>query len=146
MLWIVADLNHLVREAVEIARPRLSGIGLITELGNPGSVRINVSDFVAAVVNLIFNAIEAMQSRGTIWVRSGEASNGGWVQIVDSGPGIAPEIRERILEPFFTTKGKEGTGLGLSMVYAFTQRYQGKLSIDSEPGSGMTFTMWFPSA
>jgi signal transduction histidine kinase len=142
----VADLNHLVREAVEIARPRLSGIGLITELGNPGSVRINVSDFVAAVVNLIFNAIEAMQSRGTIWVRSGEASNGGWVQIVDSGPGIAPEIRERILEPFFTTKGKEGTGLGLSMVYAFTQRYQGKLSIDSEPGSGMTFTMWFPSA
>ena len=140
------NLNDLLREAVEISRPRLAGIELILEIGNPPSVRIGVSDFVAAVVNLIFNAIDAMQSRGTIWVRSGESFNGGWIQIADSGPGIPPEIRNRILEPFFTTKGKEGTGLGLSMVYAFTQRYQGRLSVDSEPGRGATFTMWFPTS
>lgn len=142
----VVDLNHLLREAVEISRPRLAEIELKLELGNPPEVRIASSDFVSAVVNLIFNAIDAMPSRGRLCIRSGESSNGGWIQVADSGPGIPPEIKSRILEPFFTTKGEEGTGLGLSMVYAFTQRHHGNVAIDSELGKGATFTLWFPAA
>lgn len=141
-----ANLDYLLREALEISRPRLNGIEVKLELGNPPSVRIAPSDFVSAVVNLIFNAIDAMQSQGTLRIRSGEASQGGWIQVADSGPGIPAEIKSRILEPFFTTKGKDGTGLGLSMVYAFTRRHQGHFTIDSEPGQGATFTMWFPAA
>lgn len=140
------NLDHLVREALEISRPRLNGIEVRLELGAPPAVRIAPSDCVSAVVNLIFNAIDAMQSHGTLHIRSGASEQGGWIQVADSGPGIPAEIKSRILEPFFTTKGKEGTGLGLSMVYAFTRRYQGNFTIDSEPGRGATFTLSFPAA
>jgi signal transduction histidine kinase len=61
------------------------------------------------------------------------------------GPSSAATI-SRIFEPFYTTKGREGTGLGLSMVYAFAQRHGGRVSLDSAPGKGAAFTLWFPPA
>jgi signal transduction histidine kinase len=101
---------------------------------------------VTAIVNLVFNAVDALQGKGTITVSSGSSEGGGWIEVADDGPGITPEIKARILEPFFTTKGDLGTGLGVPIVYAFTQRHGGKFEIESEPGRGARFKMWFPAS
>src|SRR5207247_10267348 len=74
------------------------------------------------------------------------SGSGGWIEIADIERGIPPEIKNRIREPFFTAKGQVGTGLGLSIVYAFTQRHGGQLDIESEPGQGAKFRMWFPAS
>jgi len=142
---VPTDLNSMVQEAVEISKPRLGKIKLVPELGTPPVIRIRPADCVAAIVNLLFNAVDALEGKGTITVLTGASDGGGWVEVADDGPGMAPEIRSRILEPFFTTKGDSGTGLGLSIVYAFTQRHGGRLEIQSEPGHGARFKMWFPA-
>jgi signal transduction histidine kinase len=142
---IPTDLNAMVREAVDISKPRLGGIELSVELGAPPRALVRPADCVTAIVNLIFNAADALQNKGKITVTSGSAGGGAWVEVGDNGPGIPAEIRSRILEPFFTTKGDAGTGLGLPIVYAFTQRNDGRLEIDSEPGHGARFRMWFPA-
>ncbi len=85
--------------------------------------------------NLIDNAMDAMEGRGRLLVRT--ASEGGrlLVEIRDSGPGIPAEIRDRIFDPFFTTKRVgEGTGLGLDTVYRIVQKHHGTIRVDSEPG------------
>ena len=99
---------------------------------------------VTAIVNLLLNAADALAGKGAITVRTGSSDGGVWIEVADNGPGIPPEIRNRILEPFFTTKGAVGTGLGLAIVYAFTERHGGRLDIESEPGKGARFRMWFP--
>jgi len=102
------------------------------------------ADCITAIVNLIFNAVDAVNGRGTIKVRTGTSDGGAWIEVEDDGPGIPPEIRSRIIEPLFTTKGNQGTGLGVSIVYAFTRKHGGRLDIESEPGHGARFRMWFP--
>jgi signal transduction histidine kinase len=107
---------------------------------------------VAALLNLVSNAIDAIQALdegaegGTVTVSTGASDGGAWVRVHDDGPGIPEEIQGRIFEPFFTTKGTEGTGLGLAIVYAFVRRHGGKLTLDSAPGKGTAFTLWFPAA
>jgi signal transduction histidine kinase len=141
---VPANLNSLVQEAVEISKPRIGRIPLVQKLGQPPFVLLRPSDCVTAIVNLLLNAADALSGKGTITVTTGNSSGGAWVQVEDDGPGMPPEIKNRILEPFFTTKGEVGTGLGLSIVYAFTQRHGGRLEVDSEPGKGSKFRMWFP--
>jgi signal transduction histidine kinase len=100
---------------------------------------------VSALVNLIVNAIEAMNG-GTITLRTGVGDDGVWVQVSDNGPGMPPDVERRIFEPFFTTKGSEGTGLGLAMVYACMQRQGGTVKVETAEGKGTTFTLSFPKA
>ena len=146
-------LDELTHEALELSRPRIAstyrarGVRLVEELGRPPPVNVRPAELVTALLNIISNAIDALAEGGTVTVCTGSSDGGAWVQIHDDGPGIPEEHRARIFEPFFTTKGaKEGTGLGLAMVYAFVQRHGGKLTLDTEVGRGTTFTMWFPSA
>ncbi|MFO0762706.1 MAG: HAMP domain-containing sensor histidine kinase [Byssovorax sp.] len=145
------DLNQLVREAIEICRPRLRSridlnIQIVTELGSPDPVLIQASDGVAALVNLIVNAIDALGPKGTITVSTGGEDGQGWVRVADDGPGMPPEVEQRVFEPFFTTKGDEGTGLGLAMVYASVQRHGGRVTLQTAPGAGAAFTILLPSA
>jgi len=143
------DLNTLVHEAVEIAKPRMSsrrgGLGRIVEQpGTPPAVVARAGEVVSAIVNLVVNAIDVLPDGGTISLRTGEARGGGFVRVADTGPGMPPEIQERVFEPFFTTKGAEGTGLGLAMVYATMQRHGGTTTLETAPGAGAAFTLWFP--
>jgi signal transduction histidine kinase len=145
------DLNMLVHEAVEICRPRLHSrtdlrIRIVPALGAPGLVLIQASDGVAALVNLIVNAIDALRDQGVISITTGKAEAGGWVRVADDGPGMPPEVEQRVFEPFFTTKGDEGTGLGLAMVYASVQRHGGRVTLETAPGAGAAFTIWLPDA
>ncbi|WP_394842342.1 HAMP domain-containing histidine kinase [Pendulispora brunnea] len=143
------DLNRLVHEAAEIARPRMTTASgrrhrVDEELGAPPIFRGRAGDIVSALVNLVVNAVDAMPDGGTITLRTGASNGGSWVQIADDGPGIPEDVQRRVFEPFFTTKGEEGTGLGLAMVEACARRHGGSIKLDTAVGKGTTFTLWFP--
>src|SRR5262249_25938220 len=99
------DLNALVREAYEISKPKLGRGQFTMELGNPPKVHLRASDCVTAIVNLLLNSADALQEKGSITVRTDDCAGGAFVEVQDNGPGIPPEIKGRIVEPFFTTKG-----------------------------------------
>jgi signal transduction histidine kinase len=143
---VSTDLNGMAREALEISKPRLNGIHVDVQLGEPPAVLIRPADCVAAIVNLVLNSADALEGKGVIRVATGGSDGGSWIEVADDGPGMSAEIKSRVLEPFFTTKGDAGTGLGLSIVYAFTIRHGGRLEIESEAGHGARFRMWFPFA
>lgn len=143
------DLNALVREAVAIARPRMSPrvaeqSRIVEELGEVPPVVGRADEVVGAVVNLVINAIDAMPEGGTITLRTGVARGRAFVTVADSGPGMSPDVQARVFEPFFTTKGAEGTGLGLANVFATMLRHGGTASLETEPGKGAAFTLLFP--
>jgi len=145
------DLGVLAREAEAIARPRMAARAgalcrIVEELAPVPPVVARGDELVAAVVNLLVNAIDAMPSGGTITLRTCEQDGGVALVVADDGPGMTPEVQAKVFEPFFTTKGDEGTGLGLAMVFATMQRYGGHVSLETAPGKGAVFTLWLPRA
>jgi len=112
------------------------------------------SEIREALVNLILNAVDAMPEGGTLTVRTGAAERAAgleetsaWsrvhLEVTDSGVGMDEETRRRCLEPFFTTKGERGTGLGLAMVYGMVQRHRAEIEIESMVGTGTTVRLSF---
>jgi PAS domain S-box-containing protein len=140
------DLAELAREAVLIAKPRLlPGMQrIVEELGPVEPIDGYASDIVRAIVNLICNAIDSIQGRGTVRLRSGADADGGWIEVGDDGSGMTPEVQRRAFEPFFTTKGKRGTGMGLVMVKECMDRHQGHAKVETTPGHGTRVRLWFP--
>ena len=143
------ELDRVMATAIELCRPRLgtqSSVALQGEPGHPPAVVARASELVTAVVNLVFNAIDALHGNpGSIRVRTGAAETGGWIEVEDDGPGMPPELAARVFEPFFTTKA-DGTGLGLAMVYAFAQRHRGTATLHTAPGRGTRVRIWFPGS
>jgi CheY-like chemotaxis protein/anti-sigma regulatory factor (Ser/Thr protein kinase) len=106
------------------------------------------SEIREALTNLVFNAVDAMPEGGTLTLRTRVADAGSdraaaVVEVVDSGVGMDEDTRRRCLEPFFTTKGERGTGLGLAMVFGMVQRHSAELEIESAPGAGTTVRLVF---
>jgi anti-sigma regulatory factor (Ser/Thr protein kinase) len=96
---IATDLNAMVHEAIEISTAKLASAKVALELGTPAAVTLRPADCITAIVNLIFNAVDAIKGKGTITIRTGSSDGGSWIDVVDHGPGIPPEIRSRIIEP-----------------------------------------------
>ncbi len=97
-----------------------------------------------ALINLIMNAVDAMPEGGAITLSTYTEGNSAVLSVGDTGRGMTEEVKQRCLDPFFTTKGSHGTGMGLSMVYGIVQRHGGTMNIESEVGKGTTFAMRFP--
>lgn len=108
-------------------------------LGWPASLR-------EALINLVFNALDAMPHGGTLQLVAREADDQIIVEVVDAGAGMTPEVTAHIFEPFFTTKGERGTGLGLAMVYGIVERHNGRIEVDSAPERGTTIRLLLPRA
>ena len=97
------------------------------------------------LLNLVANAIDAIEGRGKITIVAGQQADSYVIAISDTGPGIPRELRERILEPFFTTKPVgQGTGLGLSIAYSIVQKHRGSLVLGDAPGGGALATIRLP--
>jgi PAS domain S-box-containing protein len=153
------DLNKLVGQVIALTRARWSdmaqqrgaAIEVRTELAaDLPLIAAAESQIRDALVNLVFNAVDAMPEGGPLTIRTG-LSAGSQSQIVlleveDRGIGMDEDTRRRCLEPFFTTKGMRGTGLGLAMVYGVAQRHGANLEIESEPGKGTLVRMNFAIA
>jgi CheY-like chemotaxis protein/anti-sigma regulatory factor (Ser/Thr protein kinase) len=111
------------------------------------------SEIREALVNLVFNAVDAMPEGGALTLRTRAAAAAQdtgpasvVIEVADEGVGMDEETRRRCLEPFFTTKGERGTGLGLAMVFGVAQRHSAELEIDSAPGAGTSMRLVFAAA
>jgi len=149
------EINPLVLQVIDLTRARWSDqpqrAGIMIELrtqlaaGLP-TVRGAENEIRDALTNLIFNAVDALASGGVIEVRTAMTPTGMvQLEVSDTGVGMDEETRKRCLEPFFTTKGERGTGLGLAMVYGMAQRHRAALEIDSLRGRGTTLRLHFPA-
>src|SRR5580698_4011669 len=153
------DLNVTVQQALQLTRPRWSDLpqqrGAMVELkmdlseGLPDIMGAE-HEIRDALTNLIFNAVDAMPTGGTLSVRTRKATVADGetrvlIEVSDTGVGMDEDTRRRCLEPFYTTKGERGTGLGLAMVYGMIQRHSAELEIDSAPGKGTTVRLNFPA-
>lgn len=160
------NLNDLVKQVIDLTHARWSSqpqergvfINLRTELAEdlPKTMGAD-AEIRDALTNLIFNAVDAMPDGGTLTIRTRTMAHEDVaaelssaisvaVEVADTGVGMDGETRQRCLEPFFTTKGERGTGLGLAMVYGMVQRHSADLEIDSAPGRGTTVRLIFPVA
>jgi signal transduction histidine kinase len=143
------DLREVVRDAVQLVqldpRAKLSALDY-TEPGEDLPVRGDADALKESLLNLLFNALAAVDGGGKINVSAGRARGLVWVEVADTGMGIDPQDQERMFEPFFTTsKEGEGTGLGLSLVYETVGRHDGTVT-GSSPGRGhgATFRITLP--
>ncbi|MDW8366286.1 MAG: PAS domain S-box protein [Abditibacteriales bacterium] len=189
------DLNGLVEQTILLTQPKwkdqaqASGrtIAIQTDLQPVPLIAANESELREALINLIFNAVDAMPNGGEIVLRTrmeevgklgnwGTGKLGNWgieesktdsisqsprfpisplphfpiysyvvLEISDTGVGMTEEVRRRCLEPFFSTKGERGSGLGLAVVYGIVQRHNGTIEIDSAPGEGTTVRLRLPA-
>ena len=147
------DLNQLVEQIIDLTRARWSDMPqqrgiVITVYRDLALGPVLVSGFESeirdALTNLVFNAVDAMPQGGVLKFRTLMEPQGVRLEVEDTGLGMDETTRRRCLEPFFTTKGERGTGLGMAMVYGTVQRHGADLSIDSTPGKGTRIAITFP--
>lgn len=148
----LVDLSIVCDEVVAMTRPlwaeraRGGQIQLARQLADGAHVRGIAGELREALLNLVQNALDAMQTGGTLGIRTAVADEQVELAISDSGIGMSAEVRERAFEPFFTTKGQKGTGLGLAEVYGIVKRHRGQVEIESQPGTGTTVRIRLPRA
>ena len=142
----VVDLTRVVRDAVEMTRPKWGGepgrrggeIEVSLDLNDVPPVKGNSHELSQVVNNLIFNAVDAMDHGGTLSIRTAMLDGAVTLEVSDTGIGMNEETRRRLSEPFFTTK-PQGQGLGTSIAFGIVNRHGGAVTVTSRPGAGTTF-------
>ncbi len=144
--WQFADLHAGIDSTLNIARHELKHkVDVVRAYGELPQVECLPSQLNQVFMNLFINAAHAVTERGELRIRSGAEADGVWIEVEDTGCGIAPENLQRIFEPFFTTKPVgQGTGLGLALSYTIVQKHKGRLEVTSTLGKGSTFRIWLP--
>jgi CheY-like chemotaxis protein len=163
LMLLPVDVTQLLEQVIDLTRARWTDIpqqrGVVIDLHTdlaPGlpAIRGVESELREALINLVFNAVDAMPEGGTLTLRTravsvdplgrkSESLTHVQVEVGDTGVGMDEETRRRCLEPFFTTKGERGTGLGLAMVYGIVQRHSAELEIESAVDKGTTVRLIF---
>ncbi len=150
---VAVDLNEIVQQAVSMTAPKWSSKSLAEGV----QIRIDTClneeiplisahavELREVLTNLIFNAVDAMPTGGVITISTLSEEDAVSLRVADTGAGMSEEERQRCLEPFFTTKGERGTGLGLAVVYGIVQRHGGTIEIESTKYQGTVFTIRLP--
>ncbi len=156
----VISINSVLQEQQHMLRKTLTAqINLSFSLEKDlWPVQLSSNNLEDAILNICINALHAMQSGGDLTISTHNETlqkvdvkligipEGDYVllMIADTGTGMDPDIKEKIFEPFYSTKGELGTGLGLSQVYGFVERNGGTVKVYSELGQGSTFILYFP--
>ena len=157
------SLNKIAEQVSELTRPRWRDIpqarGITVDLhaafdAELPSIMGSESELREAITNLLLNAVDAMPNGGKLTLRTrsrGRQQTGNdrqpafaILEVIDTGTGMTEEVRKRCLEPFFSTKGKRGTGLGLAMVYGIMERHEGRIEIETKANVGTTMRLVFP--
>ncbi|HEU4786525.1 MAG TPA: ATP-binding protein [Gemmatimonadaceae bacterium] len=144
------DLSVVCDEVVALTRPiwaeraRGGTVHLERDLAEGAMVSGIAGELREAMLNLVQNALDAMEGGGTLGLRTYVGEHDVRLEVRDSGIGMTAEVRERAFEPFFTTKGRAGTGLGLAEVYGIVKRHRGRAEIESMPGAGSIVRLIFP--
>jgi len=144
-----ADMNTVVRKTLGLVQNMLDVSNIETKLHCAEElepVYVDESQIQQVLVNLITNAVHAMPQGGRLYVgtRLGKSGTSVETTIMDTGSGIKPELLPHIFDPFFSTKGSGGTGLGLSVSYGIVKNHQGEIRVESKEGVGTTFTVELP--
>ena len=140
VLQLVEEMIPLRLEAMDMN----VSIDITTEFASDIVITANEHELRQVVINLCFNAVDALPFGGIITIRTYRDGGRAVLEVSDPGAGMTPEVRKQCLEPHFTTKGEGGSGLGLAMVYGIVQRHEGSLKIDSEPDRGTIVTISLP--
>ena len=140
------DLNAIIDHSralasvhIEELHARGIRVSLVTSLRSVPLVLGDASELGSAVMNLILNAFDAMPNGGTLTIETERQARFVRLTVRDTGTGMSEETRQRCFEPYFTTKGANGTGIGLAMVYGVVARHGGTISVSSEPDHGTQF-------
>ncbi|MCP4252545.1 MAG: CBS domain-containing protein, partial [Candidatus Scalindua sp.] len=152
---VYSDIRAMIMHSIEFTKPRWKneaqarGIHYKIDtkrMNSIPSMMCKPSEMREIFINIITNALDAMPEGGTISFSTFSNSHTLFVCIADTGEGMSENVQRNIFDPFFSTKGVEGTGLGMSLVYGIVTRYGGKIDVNSEIGNGTTFTLQFPIA
>ncbi|MET0648671.1 MAG: response regulator [Pyrinomonadaceae bacterium] len=146
------SVDKLLSDVSEITRPRwkgkaeAAGIHIDFAVSNRSGAHVlgDASELRDVLVNMIFNAVDAMPGGGRLALAAELRDEKVIVTVEDTGGGMSPEVRSRVFDPFFTTKGVEGMGLGLSVSYGVIRRHNGTIRVESEVGRGSTFRVILP--
>jgi signal transduction histidine kinase/ActR/RegA family two-component response regulator len=144
------SIADLLKDACEMTRPRwearseFAAIRFALHADCQAHVKGDPVELREVLVNMIYNAIDAMPSGGEIRLSTQENRERVVVCVGDTGTGMSPEVKQRLFDPFFTTKGKAGTGMGLAVSFGIIRRHEGAIEVDSEPGRGTTFKISLP--
>jgi signal transduction histidine kinase/ActR/RegA family two-component response regulator len=150
----LVSIDQISMDASEITRPRWKNcaeasnihITLELQIGSNAMVMGDDSELREVLVNMVFNAIDAMPEGGTLTLSTHTEGDSVIVKVIDTGVGMYPEVRSRIFDPFFTTKGKAGLGLGLAVSFGIIRRHSGNIEVESQYGSGTEFRITLPLA
>ena len=147
--WQEADLHRGLDSTLNVVWNEIKcKADVVKQYGRLPPVECMVSQLNQVFMNLLLNAAQAIEGHGTITLRSGvdaPPAQTVWIEIADTGHGIAPDIQARIFEPFFTTRPVgQGSGLGLAISYGIVKKHGGSIALTSTPGQGSSFRITLP--
>ena len=140
------SLNDIIEETIELLRPELKNRGQSLKLNLNEALPLAFFDagqIKQSLINLMKNSMQAMSTGGELIIKTGEAEEGVWISLTDTGCGIPQEKIKQIFEPYYTTKEK-GSGLGLMIVQRIVRDHDGRLELTSHGSKGATFRIWLP--
>ncbi len=148
------SIDQILHDVSEITRPRWKNraeaanvqISLDMQIRSKARVMGDESELREVLVNMVFNAVDAMPAGGQLTLAAEESEGTVVISVGDTGTGMVPEVKSRIFDPFFTTKGKAGMGLGLAVSFGIVRRHEGSVEVESEVGVGTVFRICLPKA
>ena len=152
--FMLVPVDQLLMDVNDITRPRWKDraqagnvqITLDLQINSHAAIMGDASELREVLVNMVFNAVEAMPGGGRLTLSAEERDGSVEISVNDTGTGMSSEVRSRMFDPFFTTKGNAGMGLGLAVCYGIIQRHQGDIEVESKVGVGTMFRIRLPIA